>query len=224
MVEHHGVVNMLTDINRRFDIGPRDRAFGISSLSFDASVYDVFGILAAGGAVVLPDPADRPDPSQWVELLDKEHVTFWNSVPSLMEMLVEHLGARTDAPLGGLRLTVLSGDWIPLDLPRRLRALAPRIQVMSSGGPTETIVWSVMFEVGDVDENGTGTVSWNLVEATVLKAMDGSYRLRENGSGTEVTYTLAVDLRVPMLGMLRRKAEKVIIDTALNELKKRVEG
>lgn len=76
----------------------------------------------------------------------------------------------------------------------------------------------------DVDENGTGTVSWNLVEATVLKAMDGTYRLRENGSGTEVTYTLAVDLRVPMLGMLRRKAEKVIIDTALNELKKRVEG
>jgi ribosome-associated toxin RatA of RatAB toxin-antitoxin module len=77
----------------------------------------------------------------------------------------------------------------------------------------------------DVDENGTGTVSWSLVEATVLKAMDGSYRLREvSSASTEVTYTLAVDLRVPMLGMLRRKAEKVIIDTALNELKKRVEG
>lgn len=76
----------------------------------------------------------------------------------------------------------------------------------------------------DVDENGEGTVSWSLVEATVLKAMDGSYRLRAAGAGTEVTYTLAVDLRVPMLGMLRRKAEKVIIDTALNELKKRVEG
>jgi ribosome-associated toxin RatA of RatAB toxin-antitoxin module len=76
----------------------------------------------------------------------------------------------------------------------------------------------------DVDENGTGTVSWSLVEATVLKAMDGAYRLRDaSGGGTEVTYTLAVDLRVPMLGMLRRKAEKVIIDTALNELKKRVE-
>jgi ribosome-associated toxin RatA of RatAB toxin-antitoxin module len=77
----------------------------------------------------------------------------------------------------------------------------------------------------DVDEAGSGTVSWALVEATVLKAMDGAYRLREAaGGGTEVTYTLAVDLRVPMLGMLRRKAEKVIIDTALNELKKRVEG
>jgi hypothetical protein len=77
----------------------------------------------------------------------------------------------------------------------------------------------------DVDEDGSGTVSWTLVEAIVLKAMDGSYRLRlASGGGTEVVYTLAVDLRVPMLGMLRRKAEKVIIDTALNELKKRVEG
>jgi ribosome-associated toxin RatA of RatAB toxin-antitoxin module len=77
----------------------------------------------------------------------------------------------------------------------------------------------------DVDEDGAGTVSWTLVEATVLKAMDGAYRLRSAaGGGTDVTYTLAVDLRVPMLGMLRRKAEKVIIDTALKELKKRVEG
>ena len=76
----------------------------------------------------------------------------------------------------------------------------------------------------DVAEDGTGTVSWQLVEATILKAMDGSYRLTASGQGTEVTYTLSVEVRMPMLGMLRRKAEKTIIDTALNELKKRVEG
>jgi ribosome-associated toxin RatA of RatAB toxin-antitoxin module len=77
----------------------------------------------------------------------------------------------------------------------------------------------------DFDEDATGLLSWSLVEATVLKAMDGAYRLaRVPAGGTEVTYLLSVDLRVPMLGMLRRKAEKVIIDTALNELKKRVEG
>lgn len=76
----------------------------------------------------------------------------------------------------------------------------------------------------DIDEDSTGTVSWTLVEATVLKAMDGAYRLRRGQGGTEVTYLLSVDLRMPMLGMLRRKAEKAIIDTALNELKKRVEG
>jgi hypothetical protein len=62
------------------------------------------------------------------------------------------------------------------------------------------------------------------VEATVLKAVDGSYRLSRAEAGTEVTYTLAVEVRMPMLGLLRRKAEKTIIETALNELKKRVES
>jgi hypothetical protein len=76
----------------------------------------------------------------------------------------------------------------------------------------------------DVDQDGSGTVSWHLVEGQVLKAMEGAYVLRSSGGGTDVTYRLMVDLKIPILGMLRRKAEKVIIDTALNELKKRVEG
>ena len=76
----------------------------------------------------------------------------------------------------------------------------------------------------DVAEDGTGTVSWTLVEAGILKAMDGAYRLRAQGAGTEVTYMLSVEVKMPMLGMLRRKAEKTIIDTALKELKKRAEG
>jgi ribosome-associated toxin RatA of RatAB toxin-antitoxin module len=76
----------------------------------------------------------------------------------------------------------------------------------------------------DLDEDGTGTVSWNLVEGQVLKAMDGSYELVAVDGGTEVTYTLAVEVKMPMIGMLRRRAEKTIIDTALNELRKRVEG
>ena len=77
----------------------------------------------------------------------------------------------------------------------------------------------------DVKDDGTGVVSWTLVEATVLKAMNGSYTLAANGAdATTVTYRLAVDVKIPMLGMLKRKAEKVIIDTALKELKKRVEG
>lgn len=76
----------------------------------------------------------------------------------------------------------------------------------------------------DVAEDGAGTVSWHLVEATVLKALDGAYVLAQHDGGTEVTYDLTVDVRIPMLGMLKRKAEKVIIDTALKNLKKRVES
>jgi hypothetical protein len=67
-------------------------------------------------------------------------------------------------------------------------------------------------------------VDWSLVRAQVQKSQRGSYVLAGRGGSTEVTYHLAVDLAIPMLGMLKRKAERVIMDTALKELKKRVEG
>ena len=72
--------------------------------------------------------------------------------------------------------------------------------------------------------NGDTSVTWDLVEGKMLKAMEGAYELRPSGDGTEVTYRLAVEVSIPMIGMLRRKAEKVIIDTALKGLKKRVES
>ena len=76
----------------------------------------------------------------------------------------------------------------------------------------------------DVTTDGTGVVSWHLVEAGVLKAMDGSYTLTATPEGsTVVRYALTVGMKVAMLGMLKRKAEKVIVDTALKNLKKRVE-
>jgi ribosome-associated toxin RatA of RatAB toxin-antitoxin module len=74
------------------------------------------------------------------------------------------------------------------------------------------------------DWKGDESVTWVLVEGRMLKAMEGAYVLQPAGAGTEVTYRLSVDLSIPMIGMLRRKAEKVIIDTALKGLKKRVES
>jgi ribosome-associated toxin RatA of RatAB toxin-antitoxin module len=67
-------------------------------------------------------------------------------------------------------------------------------------------------------------VSWNLVSGQMMKRQEGSYVLEERGGATEVTYAIAIDVKVPVIGMLKRKAEKVILDTALKELKKRVEG
>ena len=75
------------------------------------------------------------------------------------------------------------------------------------------------------DWNGDNAVLWSLVEGRMLKAMDGAYELAGRGNGgTSVTYRLAVDISIPMIGMLKRKAEKVIIDNALKGLKKRVES
>ncbi|MFF0743347.1 SRPBCC family protein [Streptomyces sp. NPDC004111] len=72
---------------------------------------------------------------------------------------------------------------------------------------------------------GDNEVSWTLVKSQMLRALDGSYRLAPAAGGaTEVTYQLTVDVKIPMLGMIKRKAEKVIIDRALAGLKKRVES
>jgi ribosome-associated toxin RatA of RatAB toxin-antitoxin module len=72
---------------------------------------------------------------------------------------------------------------------------------------------------------GANEVSWTLVKSQMLRSLDGSYLLKPAGaSATEVTYSLTVDVKIPMLGMIKRKAEKVIIDRALAGLKKRVEA
>jgi ribosome-associated toxin RatA of RatAB toxin-antitoxin module len=73
--------------------------------------------------------------------------------------------------------------------------------------------------------DGYDEVTWSLVEGKVLTSMDGAYTLRDLGDGsTEVTYRLALDLSIPLIGMIKRKGEKMIIDTALKGLKKRVES
>ena len=90
--------------------------------------------------------------------------------------------------------------------------------VLDAGAIKDT--YTLSYEWDDDDE-----VRWTLVDANLLRALDGSYTLADNGDGTtEVTYQLTVELAIPMLGLMKRKAEKVIIDTALKELKKRVEN
>ena len=72
--------------------------------------------------------------------------------------------------------------------------------------------------------DGYDAVTWTLVEGKMLRALDGAYVLVPAGSGTEVTYRLALDVSIPLIGMLKRKGEKILIDTALKGLKKRVES
>jgi ribosome-associated toxin RatA of RatAB toxin-antitoxin module len=77
----------------------------------------------------------------------------------------------------------------------------------------------------EYDWDGDQKVSWTLTKGDMLTAMDGVYELTDNGNGTTtVDYRLSVDVKIPMIGMIKRKAEKVIVDTALKGLKKRVES
>lgn len=154
-ISHSAVLNTLIAVNERFAVGPGDRVLGLSSTSFDLSVWDTFGVLGAGGALVLPEPDAARDPEPWLELIRSHEVTLWNSVPALLEMLVEYAGDTVAEPLP-LRLVLLSGDWIPVGLPSRVRGLIREdAQIVGLGGPTETSVWTNAYVIDDAPANWT---------------------------------------------------------------------
>ncbi|MER6522084.1 amino acid adenylation domain-containing protein [Streptomyces sp. NPDC001553] len=148
-VSHRAAVNTVEDVDERFGIGPRDRVLAVSALDFDLSVWDVFGPLAEGGALVLVDESDRRDAHRWLALCTRHEVTVWNSVPALLDML---LTAGDGAPLpASLRLALLSGDWIGLDLPGRLAVSTDRrCRLVGLGGATEAAIWSNAYEITEV--------------------------------------------------------------------------
>ncbi len=146
LIDNRGAVNTVLDINRRFHIDDSTCLAGVSSLSFDLSVYDIFGTFAAGGCLVLPDAHALRDPSHWLRLVQQQGVTLWNSVPALLELLLD-AAVHENKYLTGLRAVLLSGDWIPLTLPSRLRQLAPDARLIALGGATEASIWSNWYEV-----------------------------------------------------------------------------
>lgn len=151
MIDHQGAVNTILDINDRFQVKNTDRVFGISNLNFDLSVYDIFGSLAAGGAVILPPSHASKDPKVWMEWMQKGKATIWNTVPMLMQMLLEVVQEKE---LNTLRLVLLSGDTIPLKLPEKIyhtcKPLGGSLEVVSLGGATEASIWSIYYPIHEV--------------------------------------------------------------------------
>jgi amino acid adenylation domain-containing protein len=154
LIEHRGAVNTILDINQRFQVGPHDRVLAVCSLNFDLSVYDVFGLLAAGGTIILPEPAIAPDLHHWTDLMKREQVTLWNSAPPVMQMFAGHLVDYNLTLPASLRLVLLSGDWIPLTLPNLIREIkdgVEAVEIISLGGATEASIWSIFYPVGTID-------------------------------------------------------------------------
>ncbi|WP_019872681.1 non-ribosomal peptide synthetase [Salinispora oceanensis] len=147
MVSRRSLLNVITDCNRRFRVGPADRFFAISAFNFDLSVYDVFGALSAGAALVQPDADRAADPAHWLHLCATAGVTLWNSVPAIVSLVHEQAVADGAEPLARLRLVMMSGDRIPPALPPALRKLRPGLEVVSLGGPTETTIWNILYPI-----------------------------------------------------------------------------
>jgi pyochelin synthetase len=151
-ISHHAALNTIEDINGRFGVGEGDRVLGLTNLGFDLSVYDMFGPLAAGGCLVVPDHDQRGMPSHWAELIAQHRVTLWNSVPAHLQMMADFLATAPGADVSTLRLALLSGDWIPVNLPDRIHHFVPGMELISLGGATEGSIWSIFYPIGAVDE------------------------------------------------------------------------
>jgi amino acid adenylation domain-containing protein len=146
-VSHRAAVNTIEDVCARFDVRAGDRVLAVSALDFDLSVFDVFGLWSVGGAAVLVAEDLRRDARAWLRLVRTHGVTVWNSVPALLDML---LVAAGDEDLGALRLALVSGDWVGLDLRERLTARQAGARLIALGGATEAAIWSNFYEVGEI--------------------------------------------------------------------------
>lgn len=146
-ISHGAAINTIEDINQRFQVTNADRCFAVSALDFDLSVYDIFGLLSAGGSIVLLSEETQKEAAQWQNLIQKTQVTIWNSVPALLDML---LSSSDESGLFSIRLALISGDWIPLDLPERFKEKTKTSRFISLGGATECSIWSNFYEVKEI--------------------------------------------------------------------------
>ncbi|GAB2642729.1 non-ribosomal peptide synthetase [Gordonia jinhuaensis] len=144
-VTHAAAANTIAAINDRWSIGAQDRSLGLSALEFDLSVYDIFGMFAAGGAVVAATADQRRDPFTWPALVADHRVSVVNVAPGLLRVLLERLTEREDAA-ASLRLVITGGDWVDTDLPRMVAELNPHTAFAGLGGATETAIHSTICE------------------------------------------------------------------------------
>jgi amino acid adenylation domain-containing protein len=151
LVQHRSVVNLIDWINRTYQVGPADRVLCVASFCFDLSVYDLFGVLAAGGSVRVATAEELSEPDALIDILEDEPITIWDSAPATLAMVTPFLDIREPAGREDLRLVLLSGDWIPLALPDEVRSAFPGAEVVALGGATECTVWSNHHVVGAVD-------------------------------------------------------------------------
>ncbi|WP_188186662.1 non-ribosomal peptide synthetase [Nonomuraea sp. SYSU D8015] len=217
MISHRAALNTIQDINRRFDVGFGDRVLGLANLGFDLSVYDLFGPPAVGGALVLPDPARRADPSHWAELIAQHAVSLWNSVPAQLQMLEHYLDTAPAVELFTLRLGLLSGDWIPVGLPAAIRARLPLMELVSLGGATEASIWSIAYPIDEVPAGWRSIPYGRPLANQSFHVLDAELRHCPEWVAGEL-YIGGAGLAQGYLGDAERTAERFIVHPELGRL------
>ena len=177
VVSHAAAKNTVEDVAARFGLCGADVALGVSGLGFDLSVFDLFGVLGRGGRLVLVDQGAFADPARWLEAAGREGATVWNSAPAQMSMVLDAAPAGSRA-LSSLRLALLSGDWVPVDVLARLAPFAPGAAVVALGGATEAAIWSNFHVVREGDEAGPSIPYGVALSGQRMDVLDAALRPR----------------------------------------------
>lgn len=151
-VKNRPVMNVIEWVNNTFAIGAFDKLLFVTSLGFDLSVYDMFGILSSGAAIRLASIDDIREPRCLLDIILAEAITFWDSAPATLQQWLPFLEEERCCPgSSGLRLVFLSGDWIPLKMGDTLKKFFPGVKVIGLGGATEATIWSNYFAIERVE-------------------------------------------------------------------------
>lgn len=154
LVRHQPAINLIEWVNNTYAIDESHKLLFVTSLGFDLSVYDVFGILGAGGTIRLAVESEIQDAEQMLNILFEEGITFWDSAPAAIQQIVPHLSKeKFYGKKGTLRRVFLSGDWVPLSIKSDLISHFDHVEVTALGGATEATIWSNYFEIDEIDPN-----------------------------------------------------------------------
>ena len=152
-IKHSSVVNVIEWMNRTFSINFSDKLLFITSISFDLSVYDIFGILASGGMIRLATDEELGNPLALLKIICNENITIWDSAPPALQqiMLYAEELSLSDFKYNKIRWFFLSGDWIPVQLPNKLKYYFTDANVISLGGATEATIWSNYYFIQKIN-------------------------------------------------------------------------
>ena len=154
MLDHTAPLNTLQQLAMILDVGPHDRTLSMCAFHHGMSVFDLYAMLSTGGAVILPQRDKAYDALHWFELMQLHKPTILNAVPAFVAMLLEAIERRGETPPAP-RHIMMGGDWIALDLVRRIHVLWPETQVHSIGGSTETAIVSTHYCIDALRDDWT---------------------------------------------------------------------
>lgn len=190
-ITHKAVMNTILDVNKKMGIVEDDVFFMISKFSFDLSIYDVFGCFQVGAKVVIP--SEEIDPIEYMNLINKYSITVWNSVPQIFKIFFNQVKSEVERKisLNSIKTVLLSGDKIPINMPKEVKQVFFNANVFSLGGATEGAIWSIFYDIKNYNFNkkipyglplsnqriyvldNNGLICPNFVEGEIAIAGDG---------------------------------------------------